>query len=173
MPTPEVLSVPAGWRPRALAQSANCSGAPWALQSHIHCNHGRVPVVGVLYPSSPIMLTMCERRCIANECDMPHACNIDLNALQSCGRAECHAAAYWYLTHATNFCTSISSALKPTSEPCALNGTMLGKELLSGLWVRPEAVATAAFHLRSFSPPVSPFPFSPLRCDPASSVFAS
>ena len=44
---------------------------------------------------------------------------------------------------------------------------MLGKELLSGLWVRPECRSfCCSFHRRSFSPPVSPFPFSPLSLRP-------
>ena len=49
---------------------------------------------------------------------------------------------------------------------------MLGKELLSGLWVRPECRSYwYSSYRRSFSPFVSPFPFSPLCCDDA--VFAS
>ena len=52
---------------------------------------------------------------------------------------------------------------------------MLGKEQLSGLWVCPESLCPyVSFHLRSrFTLLFHAVVFSPLCCDPASSVFAS
>ena len=64
--------------------------------------------------------------------------------------------------------------LNTTSEPCARDDKMLGKELLSGFWVRPECHSYCCpFHLCSCLTSCFTSMCHHSRCDPALSVFAS